>query len=148
MITYHLSPKHDIDSLKCLLYQLDKTFPIPLSKKTDLDVLANKFLEKGYVYIALDGMNPVGMVGFYANDFKQYRAYISVVGVLPNYQGQGIAKQMMIGTLAICKKNGMTSCNLYTHKTNVGAIAMYKKLDFVAEEDAERPHDIKFTKGL
>lgn len=145
---YRLAEFKDFTIMRRLLYQIDKTFPIPLSKKIDLDVLADKFLKKGYVYMALNGGLPVGMVGFYANNMVGRRAYISVVGVIEEYQHQGIAKKMVNESLAVCKEKGMTSCFLYTHKSNIGAIAMYQKLGFVAEEDPDRPHDIKFVKEL
>lgn len=145
---YRLADFKDFTIMKRLLHQIDKAFPIPLSKKIDLDVLADKFLKKGNVYMALSDGLPVGMVGFYANDMVSRRAYISVVGVLEAYQHQGIAKKMVSDALAICKEKGMTSCFLYTHKTNIGAIAMYQKLGFVGEEDQNRPQDIKFVKEL
>lgn len=148
MIFCSLAARSDFDSVWNLLNKLDKSYPIPLSIKTGLDILAHKLLEKGCVYMAFADNCPVGMVGFYANDMVGKVAYISVVGVIEAYQHQGIAKKMVHESLAICKEKGMTSCFLYTHKTNTSAIAMYQKLGFVAEEDADRPHDIKFTKRL
>ncbi len=148
MITYRIASYNDLYSVKSLLCAIDKTFPIPLSAKTDLAELAAKFIDKGYVYLAIEYENLVGMVGFYANDNETHKAYISVVGVLENYQGQGIGKRIVLDSLTICKEKGMTSCILYTHKTNIGAIAMYEKLGFIAEEDKNRPHDIKFVKKL
>lgn len=146
--TYRMAKSEEMNSVSELLKKIDKSFPIPLSDKTDLDELANKFLEKGYVYLAFDGEKPIGILGFYANDAETGRAYFSVLGVLESHQGQGIAKRILMDSIAFCKEKGMTSCVLYTHKTNVGAIAMYEKLGFVAEDDPARPHDIKFVKEL
>ncbi len=148
MITYRIANNYDLYAVKNLLCAIDKTFPIPLSEKTNLGELAEKFIDKGYVYLAMESENPVGMLGFYANNMETRQAYISVLGVLEKYQGQGIAKRICLDSLDICKEKGMTSCILYTHKTNFGAIAMYEKLGFIAEEDPNRPHDIKFVKNL
>ncbi len=148
MIRYRLAMSSDYAAIMGLLRHIDKTFPIPLSVKTNLDELAQKFLEKGYVYLALDEDCPIGMVGFYANDKKTNTAYISVVGVLQTYQRKGIARKLISKSLVLCKENGMKSCVLYTHKTNAGAISMYEKLCFNAEKDAGRPDDVKFIKEL
>ncbi len=148
MITYQLANLTDLIPVNNILHAIDPSFPIPLSVKTNLDELAAKFLNNGYVYMALDGEYPVGLLGFYANNYETRAAYISVLGVLESHQGRGIAKRMVIDSLTICKERGMTSCFLYTHKTNTGAIAMYQRLDFVAEEDPTRPYDIKFVKEL
>ncbi len=148
MITYRLAMSSDFVAITGLLGHIDKTFPIPLSVKTDLGELARKFLENGYVYLALDEDNPIGMVGFYANDAQTNSAYISVVGVTQTYQRKGIAWKLINKSLVLCKENGMTSCVLYTHKTNAGAIAMYEKLGFTAERDPDRQDDIRFVKKL
>ena len=148
MIAYRLALPEDLSAIEDLLCRTDKTFPIPLSDKTDLGALAQKLIRNGYVYMALDGAEPVGLIGFYANDTQTYTAYISVVGVIDSHQRRGIAGQMVRDVLDICKAKGMAVCTLYTHKTNLGAIAMYEKLGFRASSDSARPHDIKFTKEL
>ncbi len=148
MITYRMADVSDASSVQGLLCAVDKTFPIPLSEKEDLSVLTQKFLEKGFVYMAADDETPVGMIGFYANNTDTRSAYISVLGILPTHQRRGIAKRMLSDSLALCKEKGMRSCFLYTHKTNVGAIALYNSFGFIAEEDINRPHDIKFVKEL
>ncbi len=148
MITYRLAALEDLTAINTLLCAIDKTFPIPLSEKTDLGELAEKFIEKGYVYLATEDKIPVGMLGFYANNMETRQAYLSVLGVLEGHQGKGIAKRILLDSFAICKEKGMTSCVLYTHKTNTIAIKMYEKLSFIAEEDPNRPHDIKFVRNL
>ncbi len=148
MIEYRFASYDDFDRVLTLFRKIDRTFPIPLSEKTNLLLLAKKYMENGYLYLAMDDNLPVGMLGFYANDQETHKAYFSVLGVLESYRGQGIAKRILLYSLEFCKNKRMTSCFLYTHKTNAAAIAMYKKLGFVAEEDPNRPHDIKFVKEL
>lgn len=148
MVVYRLATIEDYIIVNSLLRKIDESFPISLSVKTNLDELASKYLHSGYVCMALDDGIPIGMIGFYANDMVGKVAYMSVLGVVEAYQHQGIAKRMVNYSLAICKAKGMTSCFLYTHITNIGAIAMYQKLGFVGEEDPDRPHDIKFVKEL
>ncbi len=145
MIAYRLATMQDVDLLSDLLHELDATFPIPLSAKTDLTVLAEKLLINGCARMAFDHKKLVGIVGFYANDSKIKKAYISVVGVLNSYQGCGVAKRMVRDSLNICKQKGMEECFLYTHKTNSAAISLYTKLGFVAQQDVDRPDDIKFV---
>ncbi len=148
VINYRFADNSDTPLVFEFLKKVDNTFPIPLSFKVNLSDLAQKLIEKGYVCLAVDNDAIVGMVGFYANNFDTKVAYISVVSVSNEYQRRGIAKELLCRALDICNENGMKTCVLYTHKTNNGAIAMYKKLGFVMENDAERPDDYKFVKKL
>ncbi len=66
----------DVGSPSVLLDKLDATFPIPLSAKTALTVLAEKLLNNGYVQMAIDNEVPVGIVGFYTNDKKGKHAFL------------------------------------------------------------------------
>lgn len=136
---------HDVHSF---LHSVDKCFPIPLSQKTDLYELSEKLLEKGRVFVACEDNNIIGIVGEYANDEKSKKAYISVVAVLPEYSGKGIATTLIDNAMDYAKSNGMEKIFLYTHKTNEGAIHMYKKLGFIPFEDAIRPNDILFEREL
>ncbi len=148
MIEYRLCEVGELDKLSSLLYNIDGSFPIPLSKKTDLKHYGQKLLDKGAVYGAWDKESMVGMCGFYANDTVNHKAYIAVLGIAAEYQHQGIAKHLLNETIAYCSSQKMKQCYLFTHKTNSGAIALYKGLGFSEAFDADRPDDIMFIKNL
>lgn len=133
----------EFDELYNFLLKIDTLFPIPLSKKIDLKLFAEKILKSGNVICCRD-KETVGVVCFYNNDALTKNGYISVVGVLPDFQGKGIAKQLIEKAIAFCKKGGMETVTLYTHSTNTVAVKMYKSLGF-CEVPSDRDGDIKFS---
>ncbi len=148
MLQYRNCTPSDRPALLALLRELDPYFPIPLSRKTDLALYADKLLAQGTACCAWEAERPVGLLGFYANDLQTRTAYFSVLGILPSHQRRGIARQLMEQGLAHCRRAGMTRCCLYTHQTNRGAIALYRGLGFSETVTAQRPEDILFTKEL
>ena len=130
------------------LNEVDSHFPIPLSKKTNIEHLAKKLLEKGMVLAVFDKEKIIGAVGMYANDSVCKRAYISVLAVAPAFSGKGIATQIVTSAFEHAEKAGMEKIYLYTHKTNVKAIAVYKKLGFRVQEDPRRLEDFLLERNL
>lgn len=148
MLQYRRCEASDGEALTALLYRLDATFPIPLSRKTDLSVYGAKLLAQGAVCGAWENGDPVGLCGFYANDLQTKKAYVAVLGVLETHQRRGIARRLLQDSLALCRQAGMQECCLFTHQTNLGAIALYRSFGFAASVTPERPEDILFTKEL
>lgn len=130
------------------LYEVDSLFPIPLSQKTNIQQLAEKLLEKGTVLAIIEKEKIVGAVGMYANDVVTKTAYMSVLAVVPAFSSKGIATKIITDAFYHARNAGMEKVYLYTHKTNAGAIALYKKLGFNAQEDPCRPEDILFERKL
>ena len=126
-----------------LLNKLDALFPIPLSEKVDLTVYTQKLLEKGKVICCYNGVEPVGIICFYCNDKKTKVGYISIIGVLPDFQGRNIAKTLINLCFKECKNNNMKKVFLYTHKTNTNAIKMNESIGFV-RDISDRKSDVKF----
>jgi ribosomal protein S18 acetylase RimI-like enzyme len=54
--------------------------------------------------------------------------YIHEVGVLPEYQRQGIGTRMLNELNNICKYLGITRYFLFTQKSNIGACKLYEKI--------------------
>lgn len=148
MITYRFLSADEKNKIELFLREIDKSFPVPLSEKIELNKLAQKLVENGYVYMASDGDRPVGMFGFYANDVINRSAYGSVLGVITDYRRQGISKKLLEKVTSFCRDSGMSRFELYTHKTNTSAVTLYEKSGFVRVEDSCRPNDIKFVKEL
>lgn len=127
-----------------ILEKIDRMFPIALSDKIPLEILAEKAVDKGNILCCyVDGVF-AGQVAFYCNDFKTKNGYISTLAVLNDFQGKGIAKQLIEKAIAFCKKGGMETVTLYAHSTNTVAVKMYKSLGF-CEVPSDRDGDIKFS---
>lgn len=57
-------------------------------------------------------------------------AELSRLGVLPEFQNQGIARELLVNGMSELKKRGMKSVHFLVCKHNYKAIRSYKKLDF------------------
>jgi len=55
------------------------------------------------------------------------------IGVIEGYRGMGIGEALMLAALQKAKDNGLTRIELTVRESNSRAIALYKKLGFVAE---------------
>lgn len=53
--------------------------------------------------------------------------YIHEVGVLPQYQRQGVGYHLLTQLKCICSFNGITKLFLLTERSNAAACALYEK---------------------
>ena len=128
--------------LKEFLIKVDCDFPIPLSQKTNPDVLSHKLSDNGLLMAVTDGSDILSGCFGYANDSKSKVAYISIVATLKEYRGMGLAEKCVRAFLDEAKKQNMESAVLYTHNTNHGAIKLYEKMGFT-EIASDRDGDVK-----
>lgn len=124
------------------LKKADLLFPIPLSYKQNLESLSDKLLDSGIVIAAYYDDTLAGVVCGYANDTENGQAYISVLCVLPEFQGKSIAIQLVEEFIKESKAANMRKIFLYTHNTNEKAIKLYQKIGF-SSVDSDRNGDIK-----
>lgn len=126
------------------LSKVNNEFETPLSKKQNLFDLAEKFSRKATICaVHVDG-KIVAMVAGYTENIVDNLAYISVVATLPEEQGKGYAKQMLMEFLNICSKKSISAVHLYTNQGNLAALNLYKNLGFILYEleNEPRPTDI------
>lgn len=137
------------ESLLLFLQKVDSLFSIKLSDKTDLTKLSKKITSLGTVFSISENEDIVGLIAGYNNDDVNLKAYISVLAILPEYQGKGLASKLLSDFTEDCKKKKIKRIEVFTHKTNMNAINMYKKNGFIIDENNKtRPDDIKFYKDL
>jgi ribosomal protein S18 acetylase RimI-like enzyme len=125
------------------LEKVDDLFPIPLSAKESLQVLAEKLLKYGTLCPEFDNEKMVGLVAGYIENTVNSLGYISVVSVLPEKQGEGIASKLVTEFLSIAKEKGLRGVNLYCDSRNDRALKMYDRLGFenYSIPDEPRPED-------
>lgn len=125
------------------LERVDSLFPTPLSAKESLQVLAQKLLKYGTLCPKFDNGQMVGLVAGYTENTVNNLGYISVVSVLPEKQGEGIASRLVLEFLSIAKEKGLEGVNLYCDSRNEHALKMYDKLGFEKYiiPDEPRPED-------
>lgn len=115
----------NLDRLTVFLRRIDDIFPIPLSKKVNIDEYAMKALSKGIVLCAEDSDNIIGILLGYANDPVTKNAYVGTLGVIKEYQSQSIGKSLINYMKKLSYSYGMKNICLFTHKSNKSAIRFY-----------------------
>ena len=125
------------------LSRVDRLFPIPLSEKENISVLASKFERFGTISCLKENGDIVALCAGYTNDTKNNLGYISVVASLPECSNKGYGKIAIEGFIEKAKNAGMKAIHLYADKENGAALNMYDKLGFVDWKinDEPRPED-------
>lgn len=126
------------------LKNVDKDFPIPLSKKIKIDEYAEKLISTANVIVEKDNGKIIGMVAGYIDNSIEEISYISIVAVQKEYRGKSIAKKLLQKYIDECKEKNLKGIHLYTHKTNITALTMYKNFGFISKENVkeERTEDV------
>ena len=132
------------------LERVDLLFPIPLSKKHDLNMFADKLLDKATLCLELEEDKILSMVAGYNHNMADNWAYISVVATLPEIQGRGVASKLIKEFICISESKHASAVHLYAGPENQAAISMYRKLGFVElkNQDDVRPEDVHFVRYL
>ncbi|NMA49407.1 MAG: GNAT family N-acetyltransferase [Tissierellia bacterium] len=109
-------------------------FPISLSSKSDLSSTANKLYTLGDIFFIKDNKQIIGLVAGYNNNMDNKAGYISILALLEEYRGKGLATKLVETFLESSEKKEMEKVVLFTHSTNKAAINLYKKLGFYVVE--------------
>lgn len=125
------------------LKKVERLFPVPLSEREQLIMLASKFEKYGTVSYVRENDKIIAICAGYTNDQVQRLGYISVVASLPEYTNKGYGKVAVQGFIEKAKNAGMKAIHLYADKENKAALNMYGKLGFVdwIIPDELRPED-------
>ena len=123
---------------KCViefLKKIDSLFKIPLSQKIDLEEYSKKIVRNADVFLALDNESIVGIVVGYNNDKELKISNMSILVVLNEYQGKGIARKLVNNFLNLAKNKKMEKVKLST--VDARALKLYESLNFkiVREEN-------------
>lgn len=134
------------EAVKQFLKEVDHDFPVPVSHKTDIDQLVNKYCEKATLCCESSEGRILAMVSGYTENTVDQIGYISLVATVKGARRKGLSSRLIQEFLTLAKQKGLKGVHVYTHKTNLGAIAMYNKLGFLRyyPKDESRPNDIHF----
>lgn len=120
----------DYDGLYSFLEKIKNDYPIPLTEKQDLGLFLNKIKEYGKVFCVYDNSEVVGAIFFYANNFDDSVAFLTLLGVIDKYRKHGIATKLLLKMFDCCFELNFNKIQLYTHQTNKAAIKFYTKHGF------------------
>ena len=89
----------------------------------------------------------VGIVGGYTENVINNTAFISIVGVLPEFNGKGIATKLLAEFIERAKQKRLNAVHLYADRNNSVVVHIFQKLGFVDSyfENYPRPNDIHFV---
>lgn len=134
----------DIQNLQQFLKEIDSSFPVPLSAKTDLDQMAEKVLTLGVVLAAETPERIAGVITGYANDQVNRTGYIAVLGISASYRGASLGSRLVQVFREEAMAAGMERITLFTHQDNQGAIRFYQRQGFVLDNTIQKnyPYDV------
>jgi RimJ/RimL family protein N-acetyltransferase len=128
----YLKLSQKIDESNFMLYE-------PGEKKTTVEqqqMVIEKILSqnKSTLFVAESDDRLVGFISALGGNLKrnQHSAYL-VLGVLEEYQGKGIATQLINQICAWAKEKEISRLELTVIKTNFKAFNLYRKMGFVLE---------------
>ncbi len=133
----------NIEKLEDFLKKADKLFPVPLSEKVNLHEYAVKLFEKATLCSFTVNGDIVGLAGGYTENTTDNLAYLSLLCVLPEFQGKGIGYNLVNRFINISESKKLRGVHLYAVKTNLPAMKMYNKMgfeEFITENEL-RPND-------
>lgn len=110
------------------LVDVDTEFTIPLSRKIDFLLFAEKILSKGNVYIVYEDGVYCAMICFYCNDIIESKAYLPILSTKAIARGRGYAKQLINTMIEVCRLHKMKF--ILCDSINPIAISIYKSLGF------------------
>ena len=128
----------------------DIAFPRGISVRKNSCEIINKINEYAFFYGAYAHENylPIGYIAFYANDINSLSAHISMIGVLSEYQGEGIGKALFKACVDKSLMNGMRFLRLEVDKSNKKAIEFYEHMGLDFESEASNDsYYMKMTIG-
>lgn len=134
----------DINLLIDFLNKIDSKLPIQLSARVEINSYAKKITENGKILaIYNEEFEIVSAVLFYCNDMRNREAYVTLLGTIDGYEGNGYGKMLMNSMLEFVRKLGMKRIHLDTDRTNLKAIKFYEKLGYRIDGEMPKIHMIK-----
>ena len=126
---------NDLSQIKWLYKKLSG------NKLSGSNIKLLKYCAKKLVIIAEKEINGskkiIGMDLYYMNprDFQDFTVHEGFIGVLPEYEGQGIATQMRKHAITHFKKAGFKGISTRISKSNIGSLRSAEKLGFKPVEE-------------
>lgn len=132
------------------LYEIDSSFPVPMSQRVDIPQHLYKLFDVGVVIAAFEGATMCGVLLGYVNDTKLQRAYLATLGVKEEYRSLGIGAQLTAYFEILAKNVQLQYIGVHAHKDNLRALRFYEKNGFCLTPDEHKPYpeSVYFTKFI
>lgn len=120
------------EQIRIHLERCDSAFVPPLSQTVDLKSYAVKIYTHAERFERWKGGQLVALVAAYLNAADKSEAFITNVSVLPEYQGRGLAKSLIMECLDEARRREFQTLALEVDDGNRQAVKLYDNLGFVA----------------
>ena len=95
-----------------------------------LEEMARKFASFGTVIELIEDEERIGFAAFYHNDRKLRRAFLSMIVILPEYQGKGYGSRLLAEVEHECVDDEMKILAVEVRTDNERAIKFYETRGF------------------
>ena len=128
-----------IDDSNMMLFDPGERQTLPDQQRRTIEVINAK--KTSTFFVAEDYQKLAGFIGAIGNELnrKQHSAYLAL-GVLEEYQGQGVATKLFNAVFEWAKQVGISRLELTVIQHNRKAFNLYKKMGF--EVEGEKIHSL------
>jgi ribosomal protein S18 acetylase RimI-like enzyme len=117
--------------LYTLLSLLDYSFIPPLNSVTNISAYCAKLIQFAEVIVAIYLKEDIGLIAIYANDEQERCAFITSIGVKPEFHGKGIGRILLQRGIQVAHEKGMQRVHLEVNLENQAALKLYHKAGFI-----------------
>ena len=114
-----------------LLHEIDTLFFPSLSTRIDLGKYADKISEYADTIGIRKNGKVIGMFSFYSNDTVNKKAFITLLGVIPEFAGMGYGTILLEECIKFVKEKNFQTIELKVNTKNKKAISLYEKFGFI-----------------
>lgn len=96
-----------------------------LKNRVSIDKYAKKLADNAEVYIMIENGKDIGILVFYANDFVNSNAYLTIIGISKDFQNKHYGHKLLSFCELECYKKKMKVIRLEVRKERKYAIRFY-----------------------
>lgn len=136
------------EAVMSVLQAYDDVFDSPLSRDiADLNQYSEKLDTQAVTYVVDSGGKKAGFISFYVDDESQDVSFITLLAVLPPFQGKQFAQRLLEKCTEVSRRKGKKRIRLEVDDFNVRAIGFYEKNGFKIVEKTPQ-HTVYMEKRL
>lgn len=93
------------------------------------------------IFVVAYHANVLGYAVLYANNLSEYEGYLTLIAVLPEYQGKKVGQTLLLECCDIAYNRGMKRVKLEVKRDNEKAIRFYLKNGFTFDKHCSDQSD-------
>jgi len=114
-------------------------FNPPLEEYVEnIDRYIEKIINNAERFELWDDEKLIGFLACYANNLKTKEAFITMISVLPEARGRGIATKLLGNAREHCKNEGFKALYLEVRVDNMGALRLYHRLGYLEQKREDK----------